>query len=87
MYVINRIRTIILMILIIWLLTRYYDNRILWHQIDIVTLYFIVWQIIYLICKWDEGEPIWPILIVQQVSCCLSTSITAFLWLLSLNNM
>lgn len=47
---------------------------------DMLTVYFIVWQFIYLMCKWEVLELKWPLLILQQASCCISSSIVAFLF-------
>jgi len=74
----NYIRMILYTICIVWLLTRYCDNKSCWAQFDILTIYFIVWQFMYLMCKWEFVELSWPLLILQQAACCLSTSITAF---------
>jgi len=79
-HVFNYIRMIISTILIPWLLARYCDNQNCWYQLDILTVYLIVWQFMYLMCKWEFVELSWPLLLLQQTSCCVSTSVTAFFY-------
>jgi len=76
----DRMKPMILTILVGWLITRYYDSQNIYYNIDMLTVYFIVWQFIYLMCKWEDLELKWPFLILQQASCCISISITTFLW-------
>jgi hypothetical protein len=76
----DRMKSMILTILVGWLITRYYDSQNIYYNRDMLTVYFIVWQFIYLMCKWEDLELEWPFLILQQASCCISISITTFLW-------
>ena len=76
----GRIKPMVLTILVVWLIMRYFDNHNIYYKMDMLTLYFIVWQFIYLMCKWEVLELKWPSLILQQGSCCISTSIVAFLF-------
>ncbi|CAF2997196.1 unnamed protein product, partial [Rotaria sp. Silwood2] len=69
---------IIYTILFVWLWARYCNNKNCWYQLDILTVYFLVWQFIYLMCKWEFYELSWPLLILQQASGCVSTSVTIF---------
>jgi len=75
----DRLKPIILTILVGWLITRYFDNKNIYYKMDVLTVDFIVWQFIYLMCKWEDLELKWPLLILQQASCCISSSIMAFL--------
>jgi hypothetical protein len=72
-------KSMILTIFVGWLITRYCDSQNIYINIDVLTVYFIVWQFIYLMRKWERLELEWPFLILQQASCCISMSITTFL--------
>lgn len=64
--------------LIGWPLTHYYyDEYIIYYRIDILTTYFIIWQIMYLVWQWKSFELEWPFFILQQVSVCINTSLKA----------
>ncbi|UJR18129.1 hypothetical protein I4U23_005029 [Adineta vaga] len=45
---------------------------------NIFTVYFLVWQFMYVMCKWECYELSWPLLIFQQASSCISSSLTVF---------
>jgi hypothetical protein len=78
--VLHRMQPMIITILVGWLINRYCDDCNIYYKIDVLTAYFIIWQIIYLMWKWKDLELEWPFLILQQASCCISTCITAFLF-------
>ncbi len=78
--VLNRIRSIILTILIVWLLARWCEEKILWYKIDCLTVYVVTWQCVYLICKWEDHGLLSPFLFLQQGSLCVSISLTSFLF-------
>ncbi len=44
-----------------WLITRYCDSQNTYYRIDVITVHFIVWQFMYLMCKWKDRELEWPI--------------------------
>jgi len=77
--VFNLMKLITLTILMVWLFACYCNNYNVCYQIDVLTVYFIVWQFIYLMCKWEDLELESPFLILHQASCCVSTSITTYL--------
>ncbi len=76
----GRVKPIILTILVSWLITRYFDNKNIYYKMDVLSIYFIVWQFIYLLSKWEDLELKCPLLIIQQASCCASSSIMAYLF-------
>jgi hypothetical protein len=76
----DRLKPIILTILVSWLITRYFDNKNIYYKMEVLSIYFIVWQFIYLLSKWEDLELKCPLLIIQQASCCASSSIMAFLF-------
>jgi hypothetical protein len=80
MKVLNRIRSIILTILIVWLLARWCEDKSLWYKIDSLTIYFVTWQCVYLTCKWEDHDLLSPFLFLQQGSLCVSISLESFLF-------
>ena len=76
--ILDRMKPISLTILIVGLFTRYCNNFNVCYQMDMFTVHLFVWQFIYLMCKWEDLELMWPCLILQQASCCISSSITTF---------
>ncbi len=75
-----RLKPIILTILVSWLITRYFDNKNIYNKMDVLSIYFIVWQFIYPLSQWEDLELKCPLLIIQQATCCASPSIMAFLF-------
>jgi hypothetical protein len=39
-----------------WILGRFCDGRYLWYQVDIFTMYFLIWQIMLIISLWEYNE-------------------------------
>jgi hypothetical protein len=76
----DRLKPIILTIFVSWLITRYFDNKNIYYKMDVLSIYFIVWQFIYPLSKWEDLELKYPLLIIRQASCCASSSIMAFLF-------
>ena len=72
-----RIRSVAVMIFVVWLLNRFYTDQQWDSSLDLFTVYFIVWQFVQLICHWQSHELWWPALILQQASLCLFTAFTA----------
>jgi hypothetical protein len=66
--------------LIVWLLARYCEDKDLCYQVDVFTVYLLVWQFIYLMCKWEEHDFSYPFLILQQGSLRVSASFLAFFY-------
>jgi hypothetical protein len=76
----NRICSVIKVILIVWLLARYCEDKEIWFRVDVLTIYFLVWQCTYLTCKWEDHGLSCPLLILQQGSLCISISLTAYFY-------
>jgi len=70
----------VLTIFIVWLLARWCDSFHMWYSVDVFTIYFLVWQFIYLMFQWCYHQLSWPFLIFYQVSICILTAIAAFLF-------
>jgi hypothetical protein len=53
-------RTLILPIILtpltVWLLSCYYDGQNSRYTVDILTVYLLVWQFIYIMCAWRHCE-------------------------------
>jgi hypothetical protein len=69
----------ILTIVNVWLLARLCDDIHLSYQIDVFTIYFLVWQFSYPICQWCTHQLSWPGLIFHQGSMYLLPTIVAFI--------
>lgn len=52
----DRAKPMIMTSLIGWLIIRYYDDHNVYYKIDVLTAYFIIWRIIYLMWKWKDLE-------------------------------
>ena len=63
-----------------WLLARWCDSFHFWYPLDIFTVYFLIWQIIYLMFQWCYRQLSWPCLIFYQASICIVTAIEAFIF-------
>ncbi len=74
----DRMKPITWTILTVWLIARYYDSQNIYYKIDALPVHFIIWQFIYLMCKWQDRELQWSFFILQQTSCCISTAMTPF---------
>jgi len=70
---------VILTIVNVWLLARLCDDIHLSYQVDVFTIYFLVWQFIYPISKWCTHQLSWPALILHQGSMCLLPAIVVFI--------
>jgi hypothetical protein len=70
---------VVLTIVNVWFLARLYDDIDISYQVDVFTIYFLVWQFSYPICQWSTHQLSWPILILQQGSMCLFPVIVIFL--------
>jgi hypothetical protein len=76
----NRVRPIIQTTLIVWLLARYCEGKDLYYSVDVFTIYLLVWQCVYVMCKWEDNELSFPFLILQQGSLCISAAVMTFLF-------
>lgn len=59
---------------IVWLIARLCNSLNLSCQMDIITIYFIVWQFQCVICKWIFHELPWFSFNIQQGLLCLCMS-------------
>ncbi len=75
----HRAQPIILTILVGWLINRYCDDNNACCQIDVLTVHFIVWQIIYLMSEWGDFRLEYPFFFLSQASSCIFTCVVAFL--------
>jgi hypothetical protein len=75
----NRLRPVIQTIMIVWLLTRFCEGNYLYYEVDVITVYFLIWQCTYIMCKWEDHECSFPFLILQQGSLCISAALFTFL--------
>jgi hypothetical protein len=69
----------ILTIVNVWFLARLCDDIHFWYQVDVFTVYFLVWQFSYPICQWCLHQLSRPALILHQGSMCLLPAIVVFL--------
>jgi hypothetical protein len=63
---------------IVWIIARLCNGLNLCCQLDVFTVYFIVWQFIYVIYKWNLFELPYFSFTLRQGLFCLSESIFAF---------
>ena len=70
-----RIRSIAFTIVVVWLFNRYFTD----HQLDLFTVYLLVWQFVQVICRWESHDLCWPALILQQASLCLFIAFITFI--------
>ena len=73
------LRPIIQTVMVAWLLARFCDGQYLYYVPDIITVHFLMWQCTYVMCKWEDHDLSFPLLILQQVSFCTSVSLLSFL--------
>ncbi len=62
----------------VWFLTCLCNGLNLWYQMDVFTLYLIMWQFTYLLRKWWLHELPWVSLSLHQGSLCLSMAFLAY---------
>ncbi len=67
------------LILNVWLIARLCNSLNLWYQVDVFTVYFFVWQFIYLFSKWISQELPWISFTIQQGLLCLWMAFLAFI--------
>lgn len=65
--------------IIVWLLARFCEGKHLYYVPDVLTVYWLVWQCAYVMCKWEYYDLSFPLVILQQGSFCISTSLISFL--------
>ncbi|CAF3580373.1 unnamed protein product [Rotaria sordida] len=73
------VRPLIATIIIGWLLARFFDAFYWRYQIDMLTIYFLIWQFMFVIVKWESEEvPIFSFG-VHRVWLCMSVAFGAFI--------
>jgi len=70
---------LLLMITTNWLVARYCDTIDMGYEVDIFTVYFFVWQFIYLIYKWLYQDLPMLSFSLHQKATCLYMALTAFM--------
>jgi hypothetical protein len=59
-------------------LAQYVSSLNLWFKIDMLTMYWFVWQFSALVLKWSWSLLLPPIRIIEQGSFCVITALTAW---------
>jgi hypothetical protein len=77
--VFNHVRHIIVALCTVELVGRYLDFLEVSDRIDVVNVYFLVWQLVSLVWKWMWHRFPSPILFIEQASLCIFISFVAFL--------
>jgi hypothetical protein len=73
------VRPVIATIIIGWLLARFCNALHLWCQIDMFIVYFLIWQFMCVIAKWElEKVPLFSCT-VHKVWLCMSMAFGAFI--------
>ncbi|CAF1280552.1 unnamed protein product [Rotaria sordida] len=68
-----------LMIMTSWLLARCCDTIYIWYEVDIFTVYLLVWQFVCLIHKWIHQDLPYLSFTLHQKACCLYMAFLAFI--------
>ena len=80
---VRQLRNIIILLSLVittnWLLARYCHSICMSYEVDIFTIYFLVWQFVGLIYKWlDQDLPILSFTLHQKATC-LAMAFLAFI--------
>jgi hypothetical protein len=63
----------------VWLIARLCNGLNLWCQVDVFTVYFLVWQFTYVFSKWISHELPWFSFNLQRGLLCLWKSFSAII--------
>jgi len=74
------IRKILITLLAVEFLAQYFTSLNFWWKIDVLTIYWFVWQLISLMLEWICLVLLPPILIIEQGSFCVSMALLAWMW-------
>ena len=61
-------------------LGQYFTSLNFWWKIDVLTIYWFVWQLISLMLEWICLGLLPPILIIEQGSFCVTMALMAWMW-------
>ena len=73
------IRPAVQTVMIVWLLARFCEGKHLYYVPDVLTVYWLVWQCAYVMCKWEDYDLSFPLVTLQQGSFCISTCLISLL--------
>jgi hypothetical protein len=76
----NHVRNILFTSLAVEFLAQYVVSFNLWFKIDILTIYWFVWQLTSLVLNWVWSVLLPPIRIIEQGSFCLIPALGAWMW-------
>jgi hypothetical protein len=76
----HHVKPMVLTIIVGYGVTRYCNSQKLYYKIDVITVYFLVWQFLYLIYQWIKLQLEWPFFIFHQASCCIFTCIVPLIF-------
>ncbi len=76
----NHLRIVLLTIWAVDLLARYVNFIRLWYQVDMLTVYLLVWQLMLTVWKWITHELFSPVVIIEQGSFCVFLAILSFIF-------
>jgi hypothetical protein len=74
------IRKILITLLAVEFLAQYFTSLNFWWKIDVLTIYWFVWQLISLVLEWICLGLLPPILIIEQGSFCVIMALLAWMW-------
>ncbi len=63
-----------------WIVGRFFDGRYLWYQVDIFTMYFLIWQIMLIISLWEYNELPLLSVTIYRGWLCLGIATNAFMF-------
>jgi prepilin signal peptidase PulO-like enzyme (type II secretory pathway) len=69
---------IVFTLIVVWYAARFFNALSLSCQIDVFTVFFVVWQFIYLICKWHAQELPYFSFTLYQASLCIFTAFISY---------
>jgi len=73
-------RSVFYTIISAWILGRYCDGLYLWYQVDIFTIYFFIWQIMFIISQWEFQELPLLSITIYRGWLCLGIATNAFMF-------
>ena len=62
----------------VWYMARFCDGNASCPPVDVITIYFLVWQYVYLTWAWQLHELPWFILKLHHGASCLLLALLAF---------
>jgi hypothetical protein len=65
-------------LIVVWFAGRFFNVLYLSCPIDVFTVFFVFWQLIYLICKWHSFELPYFSFTLHQASLCIFTAFISY---------